>query len=296
LSARVYAETGDRSGYVCQAGFDSIQQEQMVLKYVDVHGKITRRDTKANMRIIVVAPAVFASTAAAVIIRQLQVKPDSVLGLATGQTTVGLHRELVRAYQDGMIDFSRVITFNVDEYLGIPADHPVSCRSRITAQLLRHVNIPVVQTHIPRSQPRCAEEECARYEQQIAARGGIDLQVLGIGGNGHIGFNEPGAAFAACTHITAVAPSTIQAKAGIFGDASLVPRQGITMGLRTIMQARRILLLATGADKAEILAQALGGPVLPAIPASVLQRHPSLTVILDSPAATKLGVLVERGR
>jgi glucosamine-6-phosphate deaminase len=230
----------------------------------------------------------WAYAAARLVADQLNTKPKSVLGLATGETTTHLHRALVTLAQQGEIDFSQATTFQVDEYVGVQRDNPASCYARMEAQLFKHVPLRADAIHFPDVLADTLEQACLDYENLIQQHGGIDLQILGIGINGHIGFNEPGTSFDSITHITGIAPQTVAAKAAMFGSAEAVPRQGMTMGIKTIMHAQQILLLAYGEGKAAIMAQALTGPITPAVPASVLQLHPNLGVVLDEAASKEL--------
>jgi glucosamine-6-phosphate deaminase len=239
---------------------------------------------------IIVQPSLqmWGEVAAAQVARQIREKPNSVLGFATGNTTVLLHAVLVTMTQKGEFDFSAVVAFTLDEYVGLPPEDPLSCSARMEAQLFRHVNIAREHIHFPDGQADLLEAECQRYEQEIQRYGGIDLQILGIGLNGHIGFNEPGTPFESVTHVAKIAPATRKIKSSFFGSPDRMPCQGITLGIKTIMQARKILLLACNGDKAGIIARALTGPVTPMVPASVLQLHPDLTVIVDRPAVERL--------
>lgn len=223
-------------------------------------------------------------------------KPAAVLGLATGSTPIGLYAELVARSRAGELDLRQVTTFNLDEYLGLPRTHPASYWQFMQAHLFRHVPVRAERIHLPRGDAPDPEAECRAYEAAIAAAGGIDLQVLGIGGNGHIGFNEPGAPFDSVTRVVDLTAETRAANARFFARPDEVPRQAISMGIRTIMQARRILLLASGEGKAAAVAAALTGPVTTAVPASVLQRHPDVTVIMDAAAAGLLPAAAGSGR
>ncbi|MEW8957863.1 MAG: glucosamine-6-phosphate deaminase [Moorella sp. (in: firmicutes)] len=225
---------------------------------------------------------------ASLVTRAIKQKPNLVLGLATGETPLGLYQELVKLYRQGYLDFSRVVTFNLDEYYGLPPDDPHSYHYYMETNFFKHVNLRRENVHLPPGRPENVVAACAAYEAAIAAAGGIDLQILGIGQNGHIGFNEPGAALNATTHLVDLAPETILANARFFSCVEEVPRRAISMGIGTIMKARRILLLASGEDKALAVAQALEGPVTTRVPASLLQLHPCVTVILDRAAAGQL--------
>jgi glucosamine-6-phosphate deaminase len=230
----------------------------------------------------------FNKAAAAEVVKQVLKKPDSVLGLATGNTTIGLHKEIVELHRNLGIDFSKAVTFNLDEYAGVSPDDPASCRARINQQLLRHININMDNAHVPNSLAESPEQECREYEQKIAQAGGIDLQIISIGENGHIAFNEPGTPFETRMRIADITDSTVKAKTSLFGSSDKVPRKGITMGIKNIMMARKILLLANGSHKTDIIHKTLFGPVTPEVPASVLQLHPDLLVILDEAAAGRI--------
>lgn len=216
--------------------------------------------------------------AANIISAQVILKPDCVLGLATGSTPLGAYQQLINWYDKGDLDFSGVRTVNLDEYIGLSPDHPQSYRTFMQDNLLGHVNILPENIHIPHTDAKAPEEECRRYDRLIHSLGGIDLQLLGIGPNGHIGFNEPGASFALMTHVVDLKESTRKANSRFFKSEEAVPKQAITMGMRLIMQARMLLLIASG-EKMDILSKALYGPVMPEIPASIIQMHPAATVI-----------------
>lgn len=217
----------------------------------------------------------------------LERKPDAVLVLPTGRTPVALYREMKRRYAAGRIDFSRARTFNLDEWVGVAPDEPGSYAGFMTEHLYSRVNLRPENCLIPDGLAADLEAECRRYEDRIRQVGGVDLAVLGIGQNGHIGFNEPGTSFEARTHVTAVDLSTQLANAYAF-DGRPVPSRAITMGIGTILEARDILLLVTGPEKSEILLRALTGPVGEDVPASILRRHPSVTVVADYTAASRL--------
>lgn len=226
--------------------------------------------------------------AANILSAQVILFPDSVLGLATGSTPLGVYEQLVTWYEKGDIDFSRIHTINLDEYCGLSPEHPQSYRHYMNLNLFDRINIPVEYTHLPDGRAPDIDGECARYDALIDSLGGIDMQLLGIGHNGHIGFNEPDQAFGKRTHCVALSEKTILANARFFDNEALVPQKAISMGIRSIMQAKKILLVANGADKAEILAQALSGPVMPTVPASILQLHPDVTVVADVAALSRL--------
>lgn len=210
--------------------------------------------------------------------------PRSVLGLATGSTPLGVYRQLVEWYRKGDVDFSQAASVNLDEYCGLAKDHPQSYRRYMEEHFFSQVNFDPAATHLPDGLAPDREEECRRYDALIAALGGIDMQVLGLGHNGHIGFNEPGDDFNKTTHVVELKDKTRQANARFFASLEEVPRQAITMGIKAIMQAKKILLVASGESKAAILHQALFGPVYPAVPASILQLHPDVTVVADEAA------------
>lgn len=215
-------------------------------------------------------------------------EPRAVLGFPTGETPLGMYKALVRFHQEGLVDFSEVAVFNLDEYLGLSPTHPASFRRYMEAHFLDHV--PVGTYHIPDSKTDDPEAECRRYEELIAEAGGLDLVVLGLGPNGHIAFNEPGTPFEVPTHVAELARETREREARRFGSVGEVPEKAITMGIRTIMNAREVILLAAGAEKAVTVRDALFGPITTQVPASVLQLHPRLTVILDRGAASALPV------
>ena len=227
-----------------------------------------------------------ARAAAALFTAQILKKPDSVLGLATGSTPIDTYQELIRLHKDGILDFSRVTTFNLDEYVGLPADHEQSYDYFMRQQLFSHINIK--STHLPSGIAPDMTQECRDYEELIKQAGGIDLQLLGIGNNGHIGFNEPADAFPYNTNITSLADSTIKANRRFFTSEDEVPKTAISMGIGTIMEARSILLLAMGEGKADAILQMVEGPITPRLPASILRSHTSVTVLLDKAAASKL--------
>lgn len=230
--------------------------------------------------------------AANIISAQVILKPDSVLGLATGSTPIGVYRQLTDWYRKGDLDFTKVKTVNLDEYCGLAPDHPQSYRYYMDSHLFSQVNIRPENTNLPDGLAADPDAECARYDQLISDLGGIDLQLLGIGHNGHIGFNEPDEAFGKMTHRVLLNPQTIEANARFFATKEEVPQYAYTMGIRAIMQARKILLVVNGPDKAEILKRALSGPVTPAVPGSILQLHPDVTVVADEQALALLGSAV----
>ena len=223
--------------------------------------------------------------AANIISAQVIMKPNCVLGLATGGTPVGTYEKLVERYNEGDLDFSEVTSVNLDEYRGLPKEHPESYWSFMHRNLFDKVNIDPAKINLPDGTNPDAEDACAKYNQIIHAVGGIDLQLLGIGHDGHIGFNEPGEAFELETHCVDLTPATIEANKRFFdGNEDLVPKQAYTMGIRTIMQARKVLMVVNGAGKAEIVKKAFFGPVTPEVPASILQLHPDFILVGDEEA------------
>lgn len=225
--------------------------------------------------------------AANIISAQVIMKPDCVLGLATGSTPIGVYRQLIEWYNKGDIDFSAVNTVNLDEYRGLAPDHAQSYAYFMRTNFFSHINISMENTNIPNGLAPDADAECARYESVIEKLGGVDMQLLGLGHDGHIGFNEPEEAFEKQTHLTDLKPQTIEANQRFFGDGEKVPAQAITMGIKSIMQAKKILLIVSGEDKASILQKTLEGPVTPQIPASILQLHNDVTVVADEAALSK---------
>ncbi|WP_416201258.1 MAG: Glucosamine-6-phosphate deaminase [Thermocaproicibacter melissae] len=222
--------------------------------------------------------------AANIISAQVILYPDSVLGLATGSTPLGVYRQLVDWFRKGDIDFSKVHSVNLDEYVGLAPEHPQSYHYYMNENFFRHINIKPENTNVPNGLAEDIDAECARYDKLIADLGGIDLQLLGIGHTGHIGFNEPDQDFDKMTHKVKLNQKTIEANARFFNSVDEVPKYAITMGIKAIMQAKKILLVANGEGKAEILDRALFGPVAPAVPASILQLHPDVTVVADEAA------------
>lgn len=226
--------------------------------------------------------------AAELVAREVREKPDAVLGLATGSTPVGMYQELIRQHQAGNLDFSRITTFNLDEYVGLSATHPQSYRVFMHETFFQHVNVQPERIHIPCGDAADLDEECDRYERAIQAAGGIDLQILGIGGNGHIGFNEPGSPVSSRTRVVDLAQRTITDNARFFASIEEVPTKAVTMGIQTILEAKKIVLLACGASKAEAMQRMLEGEITPDVPASLLREHPDVTVIMDRQAAARL--------
>ncbi|MCI8832532.1 MAG: glucosamine-6-phosphate deaminase [Lachnospiraceae bacterium] len=225
--------------------------------------------------------------AAAVIASQIISKPDSVLGLATGSTPIGTYKHLVAAYKAGDLDFSQIKSANLDEYRGLTKDNDQSYYYFMNNHLFQHVNIDPANTNIPDGTNNDPDAECARYEEVIKSLGGVDLQLLGLGHDGHMGFNEPCDHFDKITHCVDLTEMTIEANKRFFASADDVPRQAYTMGCGTIMRAKKILILVSGADKADILYQVVNGPVTPQVPASLLQFHPDVILIADEAAMSK---------
>jgi glucosamine-6-phosphate deaminase len=242
------------------------------------------------MEIIIKQDGQAASRAAArVVARLVREKPDAVLGLATGSTPLMLYMELIRLHREDGLDFSRVITFNLDEYIGLEKNHPQSYHTFMRENLFSHINIASENVHIPDGMAADVPASCASYELEIVKAGGIDLQVLGIGSDGHIGFNEPTSSFASRTRIKTLTQQTVKDNARFFdGDESKVPHHCITMGIGTIMDARMNIMLAFGEGKAAALAATVEGAVSSMVPASILQHHPSAKVFIDEAAASAL--------
>ena len=226
--------------------------------------------------------------AAVLIAQQILAKPDCVLGLATGSTPIPTYQELIKFHQNGVLDFSRVRSYNLDEYRKLPVTHECSYHSFMYEQLFKHVNIDMSNTHVPDGNAADAQAECEGYDRAIAEAGNIDVQVLGIGRNGHIGFNEPGDSFIYGCHVVDLTASTIEANRRFFDSEADVPRQAISLGIGSIMNARRVLLLATGADKAQAIRDTVRGDIDPKTQASILRVHPDAILLLDKAAASLL--------
>jgi glucosamine-6-phosphate deaminase len=223
--------------------------------------------------------------AANMLAAQILLKPDSVLGLATGSTPELMYKMLVKMYEENLVDFGEVTTFNLDEYIGLNKADENSYYYYMFNNLFKHVNIKMQNVNIPDGMNKYPEEECVIFEKMLGESGGLDFQVLGIGNNGHIGFNEPDLKFESITHIVKLDDSTIQANSRFFETLELVPKHAITMGIKTIMHAKKIILLANGEGKAEVLYKALYGQITPEVPASILQLHPDVTLIADKDAS-----------
>ncbi len=218
---------------------------------------------------------------ARIIARLVREKPKAVLGLATGRTPLRLYQELIRLHRTEGLDFSGITTFNLDEYVGLPAGHPQSYRYFMEENFFRHINLDPARTHVPDGAAADLHKECRSYEERIAAAGGIDLQLLGLGRNGHIGFNEPTGSLRSRTWIKILSEQTLRDNSAVFGDFATMPRHAITMGVGTILDARRVLLLSFGPAKVRATVDLIEGPLAAICPASALQLHPRATVILD---------------
>ena len=226
--------------------------------------------------------------AANIISAQIISKPDCVLGLATGSTPIGTYKKLVERYEKGDLDFSAITTVNLDEYKGLPKENDQSYYYFMHENLFDHVNIRPEASHLPNGIVDDSDAECARYEELIRSLGGQDLQLLGLGHNGHIGFNEPSDNFEKVTHCVNLQERTIEANKRFFASADDVPKQAYTMGIGTIMQAKKILIIASGEDKADIVRDAFFGPITPKVPASVLQLQSDVILVADAAALSKI--------
>lgn len=226
--------------------------------------------------------------AAKVIAAQVTLKPNCVLGLATGSSPLGTYKNLIEEYEKGDLDFSQVSSVNLDEYKGLAPDNDQSYRYFMKHNFFDHVNIDQSRTYVPNGLEADSEKACKAHDDIICELGGIDLQLLGLGLNGHIGFNEPAADFPTGTHCVDLTESTIQANSRFFASADEVPTQAYTMGIQSIMMAKRIVIIVSGEQKAEIVAKAFAGPVTPEVPASILQMHPDVTLVTDEAAASLL--------
>ena len=225
------------------------------------------------------------SKAAQLIAEQIINKKNTVLGLATGSTPNGMYKKLIRLNQEGKADFSEVITYNLDEYYGLSPEHPQSYYFFMWDSFFKHINIKKENAHLLNGITENIDKECAQYEALIKKSGGIDLQVLGIGNNGHIGFNEPDISLNGRTHLVNLTTKTIRANSRFFNNTQEVPKQAITMGIGTIMRAKKIILLANGKRKARVIERTINGPITTKVPATVLQLHNNVTIIVDQEAA-----------
>ena len=226
--------------------------------------------------------------AANILSAKVILKPNCVLGLATGSSPIGMYKQLITWYEKGDLNFENVKSVNLDEYVGLEPTHEQSYRYFMQTNFFDHININPANTNVPDGLAADPEAECRWYNQVIRDLGGIDLQVLGMGHNGHIGFNEPGNAFELETHVVDLQESTINANARFFASRDDVPRQAMTMGIKSIMMARQILVVVSGEDKADIVKTAFAGPVTPQVPASILQLHPHVILVGDKAALSKL--------
>lgn len=241
------------------------------------------------MEVIILKDAESVSKAAAALVADtVRCKPTAVLGLATGSTPIRLYAQLAAKHAAGNLDFSQVTTFNLDEYAGLPPDHEQSYHHFMQERLFKKINVPPEQTHIPDGLAEDIPAHCEAYEKAIQDAGGVDLQILGIGANGHVGFNEPTSSLVSRTRIKSLTKHTIDENARFFGGPDEVPRHVITMGVGTIMEARQVVMLAFGEKKARAVADMVEGPLSAYVPASMLQMHPKATIFLDEEAATEL--------
>lgn len=238
-------------------------------------------------RIITETAEQFDHTVAKQVVQQVLIKPDSVLCFATGNTTEKIFDEIVRLTEALEVDFSRVHTVNLDEYVGVRPENPSSCRWRIEQGLFKRIHIPLENCYVPTCDPEQTQQVCQEFEDHLRDLNGIDLMVLSTGENGHIAFNEPGTPFELGVHVAQISQSTVKAKASLFGGEDKVPKYGISVGIRTIMMTRHILLVAKGKNKADIMPKILNGPVTTEVPASILQLHNHVTLIADAAAMSK---------
>lgn len=241
------------------------------------------------MKVVILKDAAeVASYGADIFIKQINRKPDSVLGLATGSTPVALYKELIAAYKNGRVSFKQVSSFNLDEYLGLPATHPQSYRYFMNQQLFDHVDIDKAHTSVPQGDAEDPFAACELYEKTIKQKGGIDIQLLGIGRNGHIGFNEPSSSLMSRTRVKTLTRATIDDNARFFALDEYQPHLSITMGIGTILESKKVVLLATGENKAEAIKATVEGPLTAACPASALQLHEQVVLVIDEAAASQL--------
>ncbi|OZY86340.1 glucosamine-6-phosphate deaminase [Cellvibrio mixtus] len=241
------------------------------------------------MKVVILKDAAaVARYGADIFINHINQKRDSVLGLATGSTPVALYKELIAAYETGRVSFKNVSSFNLDEYLGLPSTHPQSYRYFMKQQLFDHVDIDKTQTHVPAGDAEDPFAACEAYEKNIKQKGGIDIQLLGIGRNGHIGFNEPSSSLKSRTRVKTLTRATIDDNARFFGPDEYQPHLSITMGIGTILESKKVVLLATGENKAEAIKATVEGPLTAACPASALQLHEQVVLVIDEAAASHL--------
>jgi len=254
-----------------------------------IRGETDALSKETTMEVIVKSTYEEISALTAQMIAELvRKKPTCVLGLATGDTPVGTYRELIRLHNNEGLDFSRVTTFNLDEYVGLPPDHPQSYRHFMNITLFDHINIDKRNTHVPPGMAEDIHAACVAYEKEIAGCGGIDIQLLGIGGNGHIAFNEPGSSLGSRTRVKTLDEKTIRDNARFFRTPDEVPLYAVTMGVGTIMDARRLILLAHSSSKKDAIAKTVEGPITAMVPATIVQLHRKATIITDKAAAGKL--------
>jgi glucosamine-6-phosphate deaminase len=274
-------------GAIPTFSFPLPKREWFFLFYVS--GNLSGKDGGTEMRIEIVKDyEAMSKRAAYIIASQIVIKPDCVLGLPTGSTPMGVYGELVKMYQEGIISFSQVTAINLDEYYGLDKDNEQSYNFFMREHLFKHVDIKEENIHVPDGKAVDVEAECRRYDNIIKKVGGIDLQLLGIGVNGHIGFNEPGEYFEPLTHLVELAEETIKANSRFFPSIEDVPTRAISIGIKGILGAKKILLMANGEKKAEAIYQMIKGKVTPQLPASVLQLHPDVIVLIDERAAALL--------
>lgn len=241
------------------------------------------------MRVIIVDTAAeVAQTGGDIFLQQLARKPNSVFGLATGSSPLALYQYLISAHLDQGVSFADVTTFNLDEYLGLASEHPQSYRFFMQSKLFNHIDIPINATHVPDGTSKNPSETCQAYEDEIARSGGIDIQLLGIGRNGHIGFNEPSSSLTSRTRVKTLTQATVEDNARFFGENETQPSLSLTMGIGTIMESDHILLIATGEAKADAVQATVEGAISASCPASVLQMHRNVTVLIDQAGASKL--------
>jgi len=226
--------------------------------------------------------------AARLVADQITNKKNTVLGLASGQTLIGMYQELINMFKRGKIDFSEVVTFNLDEYYGLAPEHPQSYYYYMWNTLFKHINIKKENIYLLNGMPENIKQECNQYEYLIQKNGGIDLQILGIGDNGHLGFNEPAIGLNSKTHLVNLSEETIQANSHYFNNIQEIPKQAITMGIGTIMKAKKIVLLASGRKKSHAIEKTINGPVSTEVPATILQLHPDVKLLIDKEAASQL--------
>lgn len=226
--------------------------------------------------------------AAEMVIKKVQENPNTKLGLATGGTPVGMYKELIKYHQQNGTSYQKVMSFNLDEYVGLSGDHPQSYRYFMNQQLFDHIDIQKENTYVPIGDTEDPEQQCVEYEKLLKEHGGVDIQILGIGGNGHIAFNEPGTSFQSETHMIELTEETRQDNARFFNHIDEVPTHALTMGIASIMRAKEIILLVSGSQKADTVARLINGEMDESFPASILKTHPNTTIIADEPALEKV--------